>query len=261
MGKVIAVANQKGGVGKTTTTVNLGIALARAGKKVLLIDADAQGNLSMCLGIKNPDELPVTLSSELRDYLEGKPYDIRNIIFENEEGVDFVPCNIELSALEIPIFSATRREYIFETLLSGIKDEYEYILIDCSPSLGMLTVNAFTVADSVLIPVQAEYLSAKGLEHLLQTIDMVKTNLLNPSLDVEGVLMTMIDARTTINREVISAVEKEYEDVINIFKTRVPKSVKATECSVVGKSIFSYSPRSKAAKAYSELAKEVLLDG
>ncbi len=156
MSKIIVIGNQKGGVGKTTTTVNLGIGLASEGKRVLLIDADAQGNLTMCLGNKYPDSMEKTLATEISKCLEGRPFSLKEAILSNPEGVDYVPCNIDLSGLEPKMFSTLRREYVLKKIISDVENEYDYILIDCSPSLGMVTVNALSVADSVLIPVQAE---------------------------------------------------------------------------------------------------------
>lgn len=258
MCKVIAIANQKGGVGKTTTATNLGIALSMKRKRVLLIDADAQGNLSICLGSTNPDQIPFTLADAIWNHMEGRPSKIRDAIIHHEEGVDYIPCNIELSRGEPALINARRREYFFTDMLSEFRHQYDYILIDCSPSLGIITVNALTMADSVIIPVQVEYLSLKGLELFLQSIDDIRSCRLNPDLQIEGVLMTMVDERMVLCREVIHELKAGYGEVLPVFQTTIPKSIKAAEISALGKSIFKHAPKGKVADAYLKLAKEVL---
>ncbi len=259
MSKVIAVANQKGGVGKTTTTMNLGIGLARTGKKVLMIDADSQGDLTICLGYRNPDELDYTLSNILGCLIEDESFNPLKGIIHHVEGVDFIPSNIDLSGIESSLNSADilGREGILRDYLEMIKESYDYILIDCSPSIGMVTINAMVAANSVLIPVEAEYLPAKGLEQLIRTINKIQKKI-NRTLKIEGVLMTMVDERTNLCKGIVDFINESYENHIKVFKSRIPRSVRAAEISAVGQSLFEYDPEGKAALAYSSLVEEVL---
>ena len=203
MGKVIAVANQKGGVGKTTTTVTLGAKLAKYGYKVLLIDLDSQANLTMYMGDKQPDEIPVTIADIMLRIINDEDISIDKYILKTEEQIDFIPSNIKLSSMEISLVNAMSREYILKMLIDSIKDSYDYILIDCMPSLGMLTINAMVAADSVLIPVQSQYLSAKGLELLLESISKIKKRKLNPQLKIDGILITMYDQNTKFAKNIV----------------------------------------------------------
>lgn len=254
--KVIAVTNQKGGVGKTTTTVNLGVALAKEGKRVLLIDADPQASLTVSMGISKPDDLDISLATVLQHIVDDQDYNLDMGIIHHNEGVDLLPSNIELSSFEIGLVNTMSRELILKNYLYDIKQNYDYILIDCMPSLGMMTVNALSAADSVIIPSQPNFLSVKGLGLLMRTISNVKRKL-NPQLKIEGVLLTMVDSRTNNAKAVIGSLRSTGGN-LNIFKTEIPHSVRAAECSQIGKSIFEHDSNGKVATAYRDFAKEVL---
>ena len=257
MCKVIAIANQKGGVGKTTTTCNLGIGLARIGSRVLLIDLDSQGSLTSCLGIREPDELEISLANVLESLINDEEINVRDGLIHHEEGVDLIPGNIELSGLEVTLVNTMNRERVLQQYINVVKNQYDYILIDCMPSLGMLTVNALACADSVLIPVQAAYLPVKGLQQLIRTIVRVKRQL-NTNLEIEGILLTMVDYRTNFAKDISAKVHEAYKDNIRIFSSEIPISVRAIEISAEGNSIYAHDPLGKVALAYKTLTKEVL---
>lgn len=257
MCKVITVSNQKGGTAKTTSCVNLGIGLTSAGKKVLLIDTDPQGSLSISLGYPEPDEMENTLATLMMNIVNDEEFCLEDVLIHHEEGVDILPSNIELSAIEVSLVNVMSRELILRQLVERVRDAYDFIIIDCMPSLGMMTINALACADAVLIPVQAAYLPVKGLQQLIKTISRVKRQL-NPKLKIEGILLTMVDNRTNYAKDICSMVYEAYSSSIKVFRTEIPMSVRAAEISAEGSSIYKYDPKGKAAYAYGELTKEVL---
>lgn len=254
---VIAVVNQKGGTGKTTTCENLGVGLALEGKRVLLVDTDPQASLTVSLGNPYPDSLSPTLSDMMGKIIMEKPIAPGEGILHHAEGVDLMPANIELSGLEVSLVNAISRETVLRQYLDTVKQNYDFILLDCMPSLGMLTINALAAADNVLIPVQAAYLPAKGLEQLLETINKVRRQI-NPKLKIEGILLTMVDSRTNYSKEISNLIRDNYGGKLKVYKTDIPRSVRAEEISAEGASIFQHDPKGKVAEAYRVLTKEVL---
>ena len=250
MARIISVANQKGGVGKTTTTVNLGASLAFVGKKILLVDSDAQGNATSGMGIRKPD-----VTHDIYDVLVNE-VPIQDAIYPtSRENLDIGPATLQLAGAEIELTSMMARESRLKMALNEVKDQYDFILIDCPPSLGHLTINAFTASDSILIPVQCEYYALEGLSQLLNTVRLVQKHF-NPELEIEGVLLTMYDARTNLGAEVVEEVRRYFQE--KVYDTIIPRNIRLSEAPSHGMSIIDYDIRSKGAEVYQALAKEVL---
>ena len=237
MGTVYCVCNQKGGCAKTVTAINLGIGFAREGRSVLLVDVDSQGSMTASLGWQQPDQMEVTLATILGGIIQENPLPAGCGILHHAEGVDLLPANIELSGLEVTLVNTMSRETILRQYLSTVRNSYDVVILDCMPSLGMLTIHALAAADQVLIPVQAQYLSMKGLEQLIRTVSKVKRQI-NPSLSITGILITMADMRTNYARDIVELLHMNYDGKLRIFDSMIPLSVRAAETSAEGKSIY-----------------------
>lgn len=257
--KTIAIANQKGGVGKTTTAFSLGVSLANNNKKVLIVDADPQANLTTYMGYYDENELPVTLSTLLERYIEDKEINSEEAILHHQEKVDLIPSDLSLAMTESNLQNAMSREYAMKNCLSSLKDKYDYIIIDCMPSLSMITTNALACSDQVIIPVQSQYLSARGMGNLLNIVSRVRRQL-NKELKVGGILMRLVDNRTKLPFTIRKELEINFGNIVKLYDTQIPFAVKTAESSSKGKSIFAYDKNSKVAEAYSQFAKEVLRD-
>lgn len=257
MARIIAIAMQKGGVGKTTTTINLAAALHEKGQRVLVVDLDPQGNLTQHAGF-DPDHISPTIYDAFKAEVDGFDSDVANCIYETEEGFHVLPAQPELSLIELALINTLSRERVLATILEDVQANYDFILIDCSPSLGLLVINALTIAHSVIIPIQTEYLAARGALMILSSIETVRRKKLNPDLTIEGILLTMADTRTTMARDVQEAISTQYGDGIHIFSTIIKRAIRFAESAVAGQSLLTYDPSSSGSEAYRQVAKEIL---
>ncbi|MBM7562705.1 ParA family protein [Fusibacter tunisiensis] len=260
MSKIIGIASQKGGVGKSTTCRNLASTLSQEGFRVLAVDCDNQSSLTDCFGIENPEKLEKTLYHLMMDIISENDFPQKEDFIIQREGIDIIPSSIELSAIEINLASTFSREYVLKTIIDEVKSDYDYILLDCMPSLGLMTLNVLAACDSILIPATPEYLSVKGLELLLRTIFKLKKRI-NPNISFEGILLTMYQEKTNLSKNMFEMIEESYGEHIRVFDTKIPKSVKVGEANLQSKSIVDYMPTNKAAIAYQAFTKELINNG
>ncbi len=257
MAKIISFINQKGGVGKTTTTFNFGYELSKVGKKVLLVDFDPQANLTVWLGNRSPESIDNSIYKILLSEMREEEYNVRDYIYTDKNGIDYLPSSIELSSIELELMTQMSREYILKSVLSSVKDDYDYILIDCMPSLGLLIINALTASDSVIITATTQYLSVKGLALLLETVNRVKKRI-NRKLIIDGILITMYQNHIKGNKEIFKLISEEFGDYIRIFETKIPKSVITDKSSYEAKAIAEVDKNNQVAVAYKDFAQEYL---
>jgi len=257
MSKVIALANQKGGVAKTTSAISLGVGLVKRGNKVLIIDCDPQGSCTVALGYQEPDRLEFTLSTIVERILNEEDYGVEEGILHNEEGVDLLPANIELAGVEISLINQPGSEMFLREYIEIVGDKYDFVIIDCSPNLGRLTISALCASDYVVVPVQAAFLPVKGLEQLLKTIGRVRKRL-NPKLNILGILITMVNTQTVYGKEITDLLNLVYGSHIRIFESQIPRTVRVEECSADGVSIYKHAGSCSAATAYEAFTEEVL---
>ncbi len=260
MGKIFFVGARKGGVGKTMTAASLGFGLAKQGKRVLLLDCDSQYSLTVSMGVREPDKLTTTLTSVMTDIINERDVEPAAGILHHSEGVDFLPSNSGLTGIELALTQLIGRETVLRRYLDMVKNSYDYVIIDTAPTFDLLTINALAAADSVIIPVCPKYLDALGLELLLKAVAQIKRQI-NPSLAIGGILMTIVDRRAKLTRDVIASIEQAYGKNIRIFGEHIPRSVKAAECSAQGVSIYTHDPNGRVAAAYDSLVREVALCG
>lgn len=253
---IYAISNQKGGVSKTTTTVNLAVGLQAKGKRVLVVDLDPQSSLTISLGFHHPDTLEHTISEKMLSIINDLDFDPKEGILSHKEGIDLMPANITLAEMEMTIFHATTREYILKNYLEMLEDAYDVVLLDCSPSLGQVTLNALSCAHRLIIPIQAHFLSLKGMEQLFQTIQKTKRKL-NRKLKISGILVSIANMQTNFSREILEVMKEVYGEEIRIFSKAIPTSVRVVEASAEGVSIFAHDPKGKVADAYKSLVQEV----